>query len=102
MKNLFKCILFCLAVILCHGINYGARKMSQKNETLHNIIMDVDFYCFVTDGGGGFGYRNYYKWEYAKWRKDPKRTIFEKMMFWDLGILYDATSPPEEYEYPLL
>ena len=57
---------------------------------------------FGLNGGYPIGYSNYGKWVYAKWRADPKRTTLEKILFWDRGILYDASNPPEEYPYPLL
>ena len=50
--------------------------------------------------GGDIGYNNYYKWQYATWRKSPDRNIFEKIMFWDRGLLfYDASNPPKKYRY---
>jgi len=78
------------------------RRTSQTNQTLYGIIIATDLITFTQNGGGPVGYDNYYKWVYAKWRADPKRTTFEKIMFWNAGFFYDATNPPEEYKYPFL
>lgn len=83
-------------------LDHKIRQVAQHNETLHEIVMVTDAMSFMTGGGGPIGYKNYYKWQYAKWRADPERTWFEKAMFWNGGILYDASDPPDEYQYPFL
>ena len=105
MKNLKTFFIWSIILalsFLTHKIGSEIRKVSQNNKILHEIIVTTDFISFTQNGGGPFGYENYYKWLYSKWRVDPRRTVFEKIMFWNAGIFYEATNPPEEYEYPFL
>lgn len=85
--------------------NYAGKEIrlaSQHNKFINTFVMSTDCITFQQSGGGPVGYDNYYKWIYAKWRADPKRTTFEKIMFWRIGIFYDASNPPEAYQYPFL
>jgi len=91
-----------IVLFMCKNINHEIRKFSQHHKTIYEIVRTSDFIDFVMNGGGALGYENYYKWTYAKWRASPKRTTFQKIMFWDVGLLYDASNPPKEYAYPLL
>lgn len=91
-----------MILIVCRYVNIEIRKTAQHNEKLYGVVMTIDMMEFVMNGGGSFGYENYFKWSYAKWRNDEKRTFFEKIMFWNAGILYYAANPPEEYQYPLV
>lgn len=83
-------------------LNHKIHQVAQHNKALHEIVMTTDGIAFMLGGGGSSGYQNYYKWQYAKWRADPERTRLQKIMFWDKGILYDASDPPDEYQYPFL
>jgi len=83
-------------------LNHKIHQASQYNKTLREIVLTLDSFDFLTAGGGAIGYANYYKWHYAKWRKDPERTPFQKFLFWDKGFFYLADDPPSEYQYPFL
>lgn len=82
-------------------LNHKIHQAAQYNKTLYEIVMVTDGMSFFISGGDP-GYKNYYKWQYAKWRADPERTRIQKIMFWDKGFLYDASNPPDEYQYPFL
>jgi hypothetical protein len=86
-----------IVLFVCKNINHQIRKFSQNHKTIYEVVMVSDLVSFALNGGGAFEYQNYYKWSYAKWRIDPKRTTFQKIMFWDVGLLYDASNPPKEY-----
>jgi len=97
-----------VSVILMGGWIFTAytshemHRAAQHNEKLYKTVMSCDLISFMMHGGNPVGYQNYYKWHYAKWRQDSKRTWFQKVMFWDVGIIYDAGNPPPEYQYPFL
>lgn len=96
-------LLVILSFNLCSVyVNHKIHQAGQHNKVIHEIVMQLDFMDFMVAGGGAFGYANYYKYHYAKWRQDPKRTWIQKVMFWDKGFMYDASNPPEEYQYPFL
>ncbi|TSC58367.1 MAG: hypothetical protein Greene041619_591 [Candidatus Peregrinibacteria bacterium Greene0416_19] len=78
------------------------RRAAQQNRTLYDIMLALDLIDFAHNGGGSFGYSNYYKYQYATWRADPKRTVLERMLFWDIGFMYEAANPPAQYPYPRL
>lgn len=102
MKTIFRITIWIMVFLIFRYVGQEIRKVSQHNKFVHEVLMTTDFIAFQQNGGGSFGYDNYYKWTYAKWRADPKRTVFEKMMFWDIGFFYNASNPPEEYKYPFL
>ena len=102
MKTIFKIGIWITIFFIFHYLAQEIRKVSQCNKFVHEIVMATDFIGFQQNGGGSFGYENYYKWLYSKWRSDPKRTTFQKIMFWDVGLFYNVINPPKEYEYPLL
>lgn len=99
-------VLILLLVVLINigsiSLNHKIHQAAQHNKTLHEIVITTDGIAFMLGGGGPFGYQNYYKWQYAKWRADPERTRLQKIMFKNKGILYDASDPPDEYQYPFL
>jgi len=105
-KTVLPAMLF--SVILIGGYIFTAytshemHKFAQHNEKLYRTVMSCDFISFAMHGGNPLGYQNYFKWNYAKWRKAPERTWLEKILFWDTGIIYDASNPPTEYQYPFL
>jgi len=97
-----------ISVILIGGWIFTAytshemHRATQHNEKLYKAVMSCDLISFMMHSGNPVGYQNYYKWHYAKWRQDPKRTRLEKFLFWDKGIFYDASNPPAEYQYSFL
>lgn len=94
---------FLAALVIAVFVRVGGhafRTSAQENPTLYQAMLVFDLIDFTTAAGGSFGYSNYFKWYYATWRKSPDRTWSQKALFWDRGILYDATSPPREYSYP--
>lgn len=95
-------MLIALIYIGSDFLNHKIHQVAQYNKTLHEIVMTTDGIAFMFGGGDKFGYQNYYKYQYAKWRADPERTRLQKIMFWDKSILYDASDPPDEYQYPFL
>ena len=102
MKTFFFCVIFIVLSIINNVLDHKIRTFAQKNKTLHEIIMTTDLCSFAMNGGDPLNYNNYYKWTYAKWINDEKRTTFEKIIFWKTGFFYDASNPPREYRYPLL
>jgi hypothetical protein len=100
MNKFYWMIAFVASSIIYHILDNKLRTVAQNNKNLYGIIMASDLCTFAINGGDQFGYNNYFKWHYAKWINDPKRTTFERMMFWRVGIIYDATDPPDEYEFP--
>ena len=102
MKYFIVCIVGLFIIYLSYGLDNKIRKFSQNNELAYEVIRVFDGVTFISNGGGSFGYNNYYKWSYAKWMQNEERTFFEKVLFWDVGILYVANNPPKEYEYPRL
>jgi len=88
---------------LCQSlIAHKLHSWAQYNKSLYKILEISDFIGFINCGGESFGYANQYKWLYARWLNNPNRTTAEKILFWKFGILYDASNPPEEYQYPPL
>ena len=102
MKTFFSIVIWITIFLAFHYIGQETRKISQCNKFVHEALIVTDFIAFQQNGGGSFGYNNYFKWIYAKWRADPKRTTFEKIMFWNVGLFYEATNPPEKYKYPFV
>lgn len=102
MKTVFKVAIWITVFLVFRYVGQETRKVSQRNKFVHEVLMVTDLIEFQQSGGGPFGYDNYFKWTYAKWRADPERTVFEKMMYWDIGFFYDASNPPKEYKYPFL
>ena len=105
MKNVMKIFvaLIIVSVIATGSIiaNHKFRTVAQKHEIIYETMLVLDLMDFVATGGGFFGYNNYFKWCYTKWRSSSNRTILEKILFWNSSILYDAISPPKEYQYLL-
>ena len=105
MKDVMKIFvaLIVVSVIATGSIiaNHKFRTVAQKHETIYETMLVLDLMDFVATGGGFLGHSNYFKWCYAKWRSSSERTILEKALFWNFGVLYDARIPPKEYQYPL-
>ena len=103
MKYVRWLLIFVLLNTIMFAGQYAEHKFrtaAQKNETLYTVMLSMDAIGFIAWSGGDIGYNNYYKWQYATWRKSPDRNIFEKIMFWDRGLLfYDASNPPKKYRY---
>ncbi|HPI67186.1 MAG TPA: hypothetical protein PKZ16_01405 [bacterium] len=100
-----KIVIISLIFISCLCQSLVAHKLhswAQHNKNLYKILEITDLVGFISSGGESFGYANQYKWSYARWLNNPKRTTIEKLLFWKVGILYDATNPPDEYQYPPL
>ena len=102
MKKILFFAIWIIVIILMQWTSNEIRKASQKNRTFYEVMMTVDLLGFTQNGGGSFGYQNYYKWQYATWINSPERTKVQRIMFWKVGFFYDATNPSEEYKYPLL
>lgn len=104
MRNLverYGWIVVLVAFAICGNVaEYQFRKAAQNNETLYDVMLAYDGFNFSQNGGGSFGYANNYKYEYAKWRASPDRTLVQRLTLWDRGIMYDASSPPAQYAYP--
>lgn len=101
--KVFFVISIILALNLCFAFSsHKIHIWAQHNKSLYKIISISDCMEFMCNGGGSFGYQNQYKWAYAKWINNPERTPLQKAFFWECGFLYDATDPPEEYQYPPL
>jgi hypothetical protein len=83
-------------------IDHQIRIAAQQNEGLYKVMQVRDGLGFLMCGGDQFTYRNQFKWEYAQWLNSPERTWLEKSLFWKTGILWDASDPPDEYQYPPL
>jgi hypothetical protein len=101
MKRFISIVVFIAMIVLPYYIEHQVRTYAQYHPTLYNVMIALDYTNFVNNGGGFFGYSNYFKWRYAKWINSPDRTIVERLLFWKWGIFYDATNPPNEYQYPL-
>lgn len=106
LRWILGCVLSLMLIVLTNigpiFLNHKIHQVAQHNKTLYEIVMTTDGMAFMFSGGDSLGYQNYYKYQYAKWRADPERTRLQKIMFWDKGILYDASNPPDEYQYPFL
>lgn len=100
MKRIFILIIFVLFTFISNYINHELRLFAQQNEQAYELMLYFDYFSFVCNGGGSWGYGNFYKWKYAKWINDSNRKNIEKFLFWNKGFFYDATSPPEKYPYP--
>ncbi|MCD6149975.1 hypothetical protein J7J13_04310 [bacterium] len=104
MKNVMKIFVALIIVfVIATGsiiANHKFRTVAQKHEIIYETMLVLDLMDFVATGGGFLGYSNYFKWCYAKWRNSD-RTMLEKALFWNFGVLYDAISPLKEYRYPL-
>jgi hypothetical protein len=79
-----------------------SRKYAQHHPLAYEVMLSLDLYAFLQNGGGPIGYSNSSKFQYAKWRASPERTMLEKALFWDTGIFYYTGNPPKEYSYPPL
>jgi len=99
-------IVFCVVLLVIHiGLGYADHQFriaAQQNENLYEVMLIMDGFGFVSGGGEPFTYRNKYKWEYAQWLNSPDRTWLEKTLFWKTGFFWDASNPPDEYQYPPL
>jgi hypothetical protein len=80
-------------------ISHQVRTSVQHNPQLYELILAYDAHSFLTVGGGNFGYQNFFKWQAAKALKNPNTPLISKILFWRKGILYDASSPPDKYQY---
>ncbi|MFC1656505.1 hypothetical protein ACFL14_00865 [Patescibacteria group bacterium] len=92
----------CGIIMFTTWVDHSLRSAAQQNEGMYQAMLVIDGMTFMQNGGGALGYQNYFKWEYAKWINSPERTRWQKAAFWDTGIFYDASDPPEEYRYPPL
>ena len=104
--NTIKVLLVLLVIFFLRAgssyLSHQFRQNAQENESLYTAMLNIDAFSFVTAGGGAVGYDNYYKWRYSHWINSPERSWLERILFWDQGIFYDATAPPEHYRYPTL
>ena len=101
MKKSCIIVVFLLSItVLGKVASHAFRATAQQSQSLYELMLIADGMDFVTAGGGSYGYDNYFKWNYATWRKSPERTFLQKAFFWDRGILNDASEPPKEYGYP--
>ncbi|MCK4539715.1 hypothetical protein KAU09_01005 [Candidatus Parcubacteria bacterium] len=101
MKTFAYFVIFLVIVISLNFVNHKIRTYSQYHKNIYAVLTVLDLMDFVAAGGGPVGDNNYFKWCYAKWRNSPDRSILEKVLFWDIGFLYDANNLAEKYQYPL-
>lgn len=100
--NVFKFwIVFIAMTLVSTYLGHKSRLYCQQHKVAYEIMLFSDAIGFVCNGGDSFGYGNYFKWSYAKWINSPDRNIIERLLFWNFGIIYDATNPSAEYQYPL-
>jgi len=83
-------------------VDHHLRTIAQQDEVLYEVMLARDELGFLIYGGDQFTYHNQYKWEYAQWLNSPDRTWLEKQLFWKTSIVWDASNPPDEYQYPPL
>lgn len=100
LVRLFLALVTILSIfVLGNMMDHQFRVAAQNNETLYQVMLTADLAGFIATGGDPVGYRNYFKWSYATWRKSPERTWWQKALFWNAGFLYDASNPPQQYQY---
>ena len=92
-------ILMVMLSVATMVVGHHLRSAAQNSQALYEVMLAADVADFLMTGGGAYSYQNYYKWQYATWRNSPERTWVERALFWNVGFLYDATSPPAEYQY---
>lgn len=99
--QLFLMIIVILSLhLLSKTASHTFRTAAQQSQPLYQVMLATDLMDFATVGGDPISYDNYYKWVYATWRNSPERTWWQKALFWNVGIVYDASHPPLEYAYP--
>lgn len=94
-------IILVFLVIMAIVSNFGKsvfRRHAQHSKPLWEFMLVLDAMDFIYGGGGEIGYDNFWKWNYARGLKAEDR-LWVRLFFWDRGIFYDATNPPERYAY---
>jgi hypothetical protein len=103
MRKLLIFTLFSLLLSLTIGIfvSDAFHQWGQTSSAARDIVMTVDLFDFMANGGGYIGAsHNYFGWAYAKATNNPDRSWWHKVLFWPNP--YYLTQPPKEWPYPLL
>lgn len=79
-------------------ISHRLHEWGRTNRAVHEVVMTLDLFGFVSNGGGFYGAsNNYFGWRYAKSIANPDRPLWHKLMYWPNPFY--LTPPPDEWPY---